>query len=98
MARIVFKQVSKRFPGIQALTEVSLEIPGGSCQALIGENGAGKSTLGKILAGVHTADEGEIFLDDQKIAPVLTMTHSPFRRAPWKWILYSRSSFARRRS
>ena len=47
-----FEQVSKRFPGVQALSEISLEIAAGSCHALCGENGAGKSTLGKILAGV----------------------------------------------
>ncbi|KMS64629.1 hypothetical protein BVRB_018310, partial [Beta vulgaris subsp. vulgaris] len=41
----------------------------GTCHALIGENGAGKSTLGKILAGVHTADGGEIRLGGKVIAP-----------------------------
>ena len=87
MARVVFKQVSKRFPGVQALTEVSLEIPSGSCQALIGENGAGKSTLGKILAGVHTADLGDIFLDDQRIAPAspLEARRLGIAMVHWSW-------------
>ena len=51
-----FEQITRRFPGVQALTDVSLEIAAGSCHALCGENGAGKSTLGKILAGIHTPD------------------------------------------
>ncbi len=52
--------LSKRFPGVQALSGVSLEIQAGSCHALMGENGAGKSTLGKILAGIYQPDEGNI--------------------------------------
>ncbi|MEP6730258.1 MAG: sugar ABC transporter ATP-binding protein [bacterium] len=59
---IRFDQISKRFPGVQALKGVSLEIAEGSCHALCGENGAGKSTLGKILAGLQSPDEGSIFV------------------------------------
>ena len=55
--------VSKRFGATQALQDVSLSVAGGRILALIGENGAGKSTLIKILAGVHTPDEGAIYLD-----------------------------------
>jgi ABC-type sugar transport system ATPase subunit len=69
MAYLAFQNITKRFPGVQALDKVSFEIERGSCHALIGENGAGKSTLGKILAGVYTADEGEMTLDGQPIAP-----------------------------
>jgi len=64
-----FHAVTKRFPGVRALDGVSLGVERGSCHALIGENGAGKSTLGKILAGVYTADEGEIRLDGRAIRP-----------------------------
>src|SRR5439155_5298000 len=49
------------------LDGVSIEIERGSCHALIGENGAGKSTLGKILAGIYSADSGEIHLDAKRI-------------------------------
>ena len=57
-----FDRITRRFPGVQALTDVSLEIAEGSCHALCGENGAGKSTLGKILAGIHQPDAGRVFL------------------------------------
>lgn len=70
MSWLQFNEISKRFPGVLALDHVSLEIQKGNCHALIGENGAGKSTLGKILAGLYSADSGEIRLDGKAIAPV----------------------------
>jgi ABC-type sugar transport system ATPase subunit len=59
--------VSKKFPGIQALDRVSLEIMRGEVHAVIGENGAGKSTLMRILAGAETPDEGGISLDGRQV-------------------------------
>lgn len=59
---VSFSNISKAFPGVQALSNVSLEIAEGSCHALMGENGAGKSTLGKILAGLYKPDQGDIRL------------------------------------
>src|SRR6186713_2365220 len=64
-----FQEITKRFPGVLALDDVSLTVEKGSCHALMGENGAGKSTLGKILAGVYTADAGKILLDGNVIHP-----------------------------
>ena len=64
---IRFEHITKRFPGVQALSDVSLTIAAGSCHALCGENGAGKSTLGKILAGVYSADEGRLVIDGNEM-------------------------------
>lgn len=59
--------ISKRFPGVIALDNVSLTIGKGEVVALCGENGAGKSTLMKILGGVHQPDAGEILIDGQPV-------------------------------
>ena len=69
MAFLEFRGIRKRFPGVQALNDVSFDVEAGSCHAVMGENGAGKSTLGKILAGVYQADAGEIRLDGRRIQP-----------------------------
>jgi len=61
------RNISKRFPGVQALKDVSVDIEEGSCHALMGENGAGKSTLGKILAGLYQPDEGEIDFEGKAV-------------------------------
>jgi ribose transport system ATP-binding protein len=57
------RQISKSFPGVQALQQVDLRLGAGEVLAVVGENGAGKSTLMKILAGVQPPDTGELFLD-----------------------------------
>ena len=54
------RHVSKSFPGVRALHDVSFSANAGEVHALMGENGAGKSTLMKILAGAYSADSGEI--------------------------------------
>lgn len=59
--------ISKIFPGVKALDDISIEIGQGEIHGLVGENGAGKSTLMKILSGAYTLDEGEIFIDGEKI-------------------------------
>lgn len=61
--RLEMKNITKRFGGVKALTDVTLKIKKGEVHALIGENGAGKSTLMKILSGAYQRDGGEIFLD-----------------------------------
>lgn len=62
------KGITKRFPGVLALSNVSFTVGQAEVVALIGENGAGKSTLMKTLGGVHQPDEGEIFFDGKKVA------------------------------
>jgi ribose transport system ATP-binding protein len=61
-AAISMVGIVKRFPGVQALKNVSIEIKPGEVVGLIGENGAGKSTLMKILSGVYQPDSGQIFI------------------------------------
>jgi D-xylose transport system ATP-binding protein len=66
------KGISKSFGSVQALTDVEFEVRAGEVMALVGDNGAGKSTLIKCVAGIHTADDGEILVDG-KIVDI----HSP---------------------
>ena len=61
------ESVSKSFPGVQALDNVSMKISAGKVHALMGENGAGKSTLIKILAGAYSKDTGNILFDENKL-------------------------------
>lgn len=67
------RHITKRFPGIVALSDVSLSLERGQVHALVGENGAGKSTLMKVLSGVIGADEGELLIDGKAVHP--TRTH-----------------------
>ena len=60
--------ISKRFPGVKALDEVSLDFQAGEIHALVGENGAGKSTLIKVVTGIYQPDAGQIFYDGAEIA------------------------------
>jgi ribose transport system ATP-binding protein len=66
-AALALRHVEKRFPGVHALKDVSIDIRPGEVVGLIGENGAGKSTLMKILSGVYQPDGGEILLDGKQV-------------------------------
>lgn len=61
------KGITKSFPGVQALKDISLDLNEGEVLALLGENGAGKSTLIKVLGGAHSFDSGEIFIGGQSV-------------------------------
>ena len=61
------ERISKRFPGVNALTDVSFSVNKGEVHGLVGENGAGKSTLMKVMTGVYKAEEGDIYIDGQKV-------------------------------
>jgi len=65
--RLVMRGISKRFVGVPALSEVSLQLGAGEVLALMGENGAGKSTLMKALGGVLTPDAGAIEIDGEPV-------------------------------
>ncbi len=61
------KNISKYFPGVKALDNVTFAIKSGTVHALVGENGAGKSTIVKILAGIYKNDTGSIFINGGKV-------------------------------
>src|SRR3954471_21173762 len=60
--------ITKRFPGVAALTNVDLTLRRGEVLALCGENGAGKSTLMKILGGLYAPDAGEVLHDGRPVS------------------------------
>lgn len=64
---VEFRNISKVFPGVRALDNVSMKIWPGEVHCLLGENGAGKSTLMKILTGIYHPDGGEIYINGQKV-------------------------------
>jgi len=61
------KHISKSFPGVKALDDVSLAVKPGKVHALMGENGAGKSTLMKCAFGIYQPDKGEIFVNGKPV-------------------------------
>ncbi|MBN2592005.1 MAG: sugar ABC transporter ATP-binding protein [Sedimentisphaerales bacterium] len=71
MSKTVFKasDISKSFPGVQALSSVDFDLKEGEVHALVGENGAGKSTLVSIVAGLQNPDSGLMQLDEQTYQP-----------------------------
>ena len=65
------KDLSKRFGGLVAVNEVSLEVPEGGIIGLIGPNGAGKTTVFNLITGNYRPDEGEVFFAEQKITGLM---------------------------
>ena len=62
------RKISKSFPGVRALDEVSMTVKPGEIHALLGENGAGKSTLINIMSGIYQPDSGEVFYEGRRQA------------------------------
>jgi ribose transport system ATP-binding protein len=92
LCHLALDHISKAFPGVQALKDVSFDVRGGEVHALIGENGAGKSTLLKILSGAHQADSGtlsingrETVIDDPRAARQLgiAIIYQELTLIPW---------------
>jgi len=67
MKYLEMKSITKSFPGVRALQDVSLSVDEGEIVALVGENGAGKSTLMNVLGGIIKADVGKIFIDKKEV-------------------------------
>lgn len=65
---VELRGVGKSFGGLPVLADIDLRLEPGSVHALVGENGAGKSTLSKIIAGVYTADTGELLVDGDEVS------------------------------
>jgi ribose transport system ATP-binding protein len=61
------RNITKIFPGVRALNDVSLKFNRGEIHALMGENGAGKSTLLKIITGIYKPDDGQVYLDGKPL-------------------------------
>jgi len=66
-SRLEVKNISKSFPGVHALKEVSMSVQKGEIVSLVGENGAGKSTLINVISGQIRPDKGELFLDGKHV-------------------------------
>ena len=66
-ALVEFRKISKSFPGVQALKDVSITIEQNTIHALVGENGAGKTTFIKICGGIETKDSGDIIWKGRKV-------------------------------
>lgn len=66
--RMEMKSITKRFPGVLANDQVDFEARSGEVHALLGENGAGKTTLMKVLYGMYHQDQGEIFINDDRVS------------------------------
>lgn len=76
--RLEMKNVTKTFPGVKALDNVSLNLKPGTVHALMGENGAGKSTLMKCMFGIYKMDSGEIYYEGDKVVindPLEALNH-----------------------
>jgi ABC-type sugar transport system ATPase subunit len=64
---VEMKGITKKFGAVQALKKVDLELMRGEIMGIVGDNGAGKSTLMKVLSGAYLPDEGEVFIEGQKV-------------------------------
>ncbi|WP_027686451.1 sugar ABC transporter ATP-binding protein [Rhizobium leguminosarum] len=89
--RLRFEMISKSFPGVNALADVSFDVAPGEIHGLLGENGAGKSTLLRILSGVFRPTSGTVFVDGEAVAfkkPIdargtgIAMIHQELQQVP----------------
>jgi peptide/nickel transport system ATP-binding protein len=71
---------ASRRPPVSAVYNMSLSLPGGSALALIGESGSGKSTLGRMMAGLETPSEGQVFYRNRELSALSLRALRPYRR------------------
>ena len=64
---VELKNITKIFPGVTALDDVSISLNKGQIHGLVGENGAGKSTLIKVLSGVYRPEKGDIYIEGKPV-------------------------------
>jgi len=65
---LTVRNISKRFGGVQAVQNFSLQLPKGGIVSMIGPNGAGKTTVFNLISGVYPLDQGEVYLEDERIS------------------------------
>ena len=70
---LLMRNISKSFPGVQALDRASLAVLPREIHGLVGENGAGKSTIIKVLAGIYEADSGTVSMEGADLYAALTV-------------------------
>lgn len=75
-SRIAVRNVSVRFGGIVALSNVSLDVPAGQVRGLIGPNGAGKTTLFDVMSGVRPPTEGRVFIDGKDVTSTTSLARA----------------------
>ena len=79
------EHVTKRFPGVLALNNVSFNVQQGEVHAIVGENGAGKSTLIKLIMGVYSVDNGRILIKNED--GQFEMPHNTIDAKEWDYML-----------
>ena len=93
---VEMRKITKVFPGVKALDEVTVQVKAGSVHALMGENGAGKSTLMKCLFGIYKPDAGELVLDGKPITLAnakqaldmgISMIHQELHPVPYRSVM-----------
>ena len=93
---VEMRKITKVFPGVKALDEVTVQVRAGSVHALMGENGAGKSTLMKCLFGIYKPDAGELVLDGTPITLAnakqaldmgISMIHQELHPVPYRSVM-----------
>ena len=79
MARVDLRKISKNYPGLKALDDVTLSVRSGEFFTLLGPSGCGKTTLLRTVAGFNRQDDGEVLVDGRRIdeGSTLLRTHTP---------------------